>query len=98
MCIPCWLPRSPAGFPPHQAIQYTMKTMISAAILISLTGCASSANKAQQEQVQKEQLQLAIKKIDIACRDKYPMGTPGAFMKRKQCQQVGIESMDMPKN
>ena len=76
-----------------------MKTLISAAILISLTGCASSsANKAQQEQVQKEQLQLAIKKIDIACRDKYPMGTPGAFMKRKQCQQVGIESMDLPKN
>ena len=75
-----------------------MKTLISAAILISLSGCASSsANKAQQEQVQKEQLQLAIKKIDIACRDKYPMGTPGAFMKRKQCQQVGIESMDMPK-
>jgi hypothetical protein len=75
-----------------------MKTLISAAILIGLTGCASSsANKAQQEQVQKEQLQLAIKKIDIACRDKYPMGTPGAFMKRKQCQQVGIESMDLPK-
>ena len=76
-----------------------MKTLISVAILISLSGCASSsANKAQQEQVQKEQLQLAIKKIDIACRDKYPMGTPGAFMKRKQCQQVGIESMDMPKS
>jgi hypothetical protein len=75
-----------------------MKTLISAAMLISLTGCASSANKAQQEQVQKEQLQLAIKKIDIACRDKYPMGTPGAFMKRKQCQQVGIESMDLPKS
>jgi hypothetical protein len=75
-----------------------MKTLISVAILIGLTGCASSsANKAQQEQVQKEQLQLAIKKIDIACRDKYPMGTPGAFMKRKQCQQVGIESMDLPK-
>ena len=97
MQIPCWLTRSPAGFSPHQAIQDTMKTLISAAILISLTGCASSANKAQQEQVQKEQLQLAIKKIDIACRDKYPMGTPGAFMKRKQCQQVGIESIDMPK-
>ena len=76
-----------------------MKTLISAAILISLTGCASSSgNKAQQEQVQKEQLQLAIKKIDIACRDKYPMGTPGAFMKRKQCQQVGIESLELPKN
>ena len=75
-----------------------MKTLISAALLVSLTGCASSANKAQQEQVQKEQLQLAIKKIDIACRDKYPMGTPGAFMKRKQCQQVGIESMDLAKS
>jgi hypothetical protein len=75
-----------------------MKTLISTALLISLTGCASSANKAQQEQAQKEQLQLAIKKIDIACRDKYPMGTPGAFMKRKQCQQVGIESMDLPKS
>jgi len=76
-----------------------MKNLVSAALLISLTGCASSSgNKAQQEQVQKEQLQLAIKKIDIACRDKYPMGTPGAFMKRKQCQQVGIESLELPKN
>lgn len=75
-----------------------MKTLISAAILISLTGCASSANKAQQEQLQKQQLQLAIKKIEIDCRDRYPIGIPGAIMKRKQCQQIGIESMDMPKS
>ena len=75
-----------------------MKTLISAAILISLTGCASSANKAQQEQHQKQQLQLAIKKIEIDCRDRYPIGVPGAIMKRKQCQQIGIESMDMPKS
>ncbi len=75
-----------------------MKTLISAAILISLTGCASSANKAQQEQLQKQQLQLAIKKIEIDCRDRYPIGVPGAIMKRKQCQQIGIESMDMPKS
>ncbi len=45
--------------------------------------------------MQKEQLQLAIKKIDIACRDKYPLRIPGAIMKRKQCQQIGIESIDL---
>ncbi len=67
-------------------------------LLISLAGCASSADKAQQEQHQKEQILLTIKKIDIACRDRYPMGTPGAIIKRKQCQQIGIESMDLPKN
>lgn len=75
-----------------------MKILISVAIFISLTGCASSANKAQQEQLQKQQLQLAIKKIEIDCRDKHPMGTPGAFMKRKQCEQIGVESMDLPKS
>ena len=64
-------------------------------VFLVLFGCTSSADKAAQEQRQKEQLQLAIKKIDIACRDKYPLGIPGAMMKRKQCQQVGIESIDL---
>jgi len=75
-----------------------MKTLITTLILIGLTGCASSASKQQQEQLQKQQLQLALKKIEIDCRDRYPMGVPGAIMKRKQCQQLGIESMELPKN
>ena len=72
-----------------------MKIIILTFVFLALCGCPSSADKAAQEQMQKEQLQLAIKKIDIACRDRYPLGTPGAIMKRKQCQQVGIESIDL---
>ena len=72
-----------------------MKIISLTFVFLALFGCTSSADKAAQEQMQKEQLQLAIKKIDIACRDRYPLGTPGAIMKRKQCQQVGIESIDL---
>ena len=75
-----------------------MKTLIATLILVGLSGCASSANKAQQEQLQKQQLQLALKKMEIDCRYRYPMGVPGAIMKRTQCQQVGIESLELPKN
>ncbi|NBS17822.1 MAG: hypothetical protein EBT06_12315 [Gammaproteobacteria bacterium] len=72
-----------------------MKIISLTFVFLALFGCTSSADKAAQEQRQKEQLQLAIKKIDIACRDKYPLGIPGAMMKRKQCQQIGIESIDL---
>ncbi|MEI6353235.1 MAG: hypothetical protein D4R76_09040 [Methylococcus sp.] len=73
-----------------------MKIIILAFTFLALSGCTSAADKAAQEQMQKEQIQLAIKKIDISCRDKYPIGIPGAIMKRKQCQQIGIESMELP--
>ena len=63
---------------------------------IAVSGCTSQQDKAAQQQAQKEQLQLAIKKIDVVCRDKYPMGTPGALIKRKQCQQLSIESLELP--
>ena len=73
-----------------------MKPITLIVALIFLAGCTSSEDKAAQQQMQKEQLQLAIKKVDIACRDKYPLGTPGVLLKRKQCQQIGIESLQLP--
>ena len=79
----------------HEQTQFPMKIIILTFVFFAFAGCTSPADKAAQEQMQKEQLQLAIKKIDIACRDKYPLGIPGAIMKRKQCQQVGIESIDL---
>ena len=75
-----------------------MKNIALLFVIVVLNGCASSADKAAQEQAQKEQLQLALTKIDIECRDRYPIGTPGAMIKRKQCQQVGIKSMPLPKS
>ena len=45
-----------------------MKIIILTFVFFAFAGCTSSADKAAQEQMQKEQLQLAIKKIDIANR------------------------------
>ena len=72
-----------------------MKQLMMAVLALSVSACAT--DDAAKEQARKQQLELALKKIDIDCRDRYPMGVPGAIMKRKQCQQVGIESMQLPK-
>lgn len=66
-------------------------------LCLSLLLSACATDNAAKEQQQKQQLQLALKKIDIDCRDRYPLSVPGAMFKRKQCQQLGIESLSMPK-
>ena len=69
--------------------------ILALSLILLLTACAT--DNAAKEQQQKQQLQLALKKIEIDCRDRYPLSVPGALFKRKQCQQVGIESLPMPK-
>jgi mannitol-specific phosphotransferase system IIBC component len=68
--------------------------------LFMLTGCTSSEDKAAQQlrQKEQEQVQHQIKKIEIACRDKYPLSVPGAFLKRKQCQQIGLDEIQIPQH
>lgn len=75
-----------------------MKYFFLSAWVFAFVGCASDQDKAVQQQMDKQQLQLAIKKLDVACRDQYPMSVPGAFIKRKQCQQMGIESLQLPQH
>lgn len=64
-------------------------------VFLGVTACAT--DNAAKEQQQKQALELSLKKIEVDCRDRYPMGVPGAMLKRKQCQQMGIQSMPMPK-
>ena len=74
------------------------KSLVTIMGLILFAGCTSSEDKAAQQQRQKEQVQHQIKKIDIACRDKYPPSVPGALLKRKQCQQMGLEEIQIPQH
>ena len=66
-----------------------------------LVACASDAEKQQKqaahEQMERQQISTEVKQIQIQCRDRYPLGTPGALMKRKQCQEMGMNTMPMPK-
>lgn len=72
-----------------------MRYLIPGFLALAVAACAT--DDAAKEQRQKQQLQLALKKIEIDCRDRYPMSVPGAMLKRKQCQQVGFDSLSMPK-
>ena len=75
-----------------------MKVLILALFLNALFGCASSQDKAVQQEMDREQIQRAIKKIEIECRDQYPNNVAGAFLKRKQCQEMRIQSLPLPQH
>ncbi len=78
-----------------------MRQLILIVSSLVLFACASDADKQQKqaahEQMERQQISTELKKIQIQCRDRYPMGSPGALMKRKQCQEMGVNTMPVPK-